>query len=126
MSYLTTQNLNIYIDWKDASMPPDVNRETANKIKDKIKSCDLFLILATMNALNSKWVPWEIGIADQCKAPTSILIIPVAFDNGHYEGNEYMQLYHHIEISDNGTPIIPTGIGYGDIALNNWIKLVTS
>lgn len=90
----------LYIDWEDNEMPSSPNKETANKIKSKIKSTDWFLFLATSNSTQSRWCPWEIGCADSIKGYEKILIIPTEDDFGNWYGNEYLQLYKKI---DEGT-----------------------
>jgi len=90
----------VFIDWQDSTMPRVTNRQTAAQIKSKIGSLDFFMILATQAALQSRWVPWEIGVADSCKPLDKIGIIPVADDSGRWDGNEYLQLYNRIELDD--------------------------
>lgn len=106
--YLASLGIKVYVDWNDSDMPRITNRDTAEKIKDEIKSKALFMILATPNALQSRWVPWEIGIADQCKGDQRILLIPVADYTGRFDGNEYLQLYKRVEEAAAG--------GYGVFA----------
>jgi hypothetical protein len=106
--YLGTLGIKVYVDWNDSDMPRITNRETADKIKAEIKSNSIFMILATHNALASRWVPWEIGIADQCKGDQRVLLIPVADQSGRFEGNEYLQLYRRAEEAADG--------GYGVFA----------
>lgn len=99
---LSDNGLSVYVDWNDSSMPKVTNRDTAEGIKKKIKENQLFMILATTNALNSRWVPWEVGIADQAKTSSQIFIIPVRKDDGTFVGNEYLQLYNRLEYADDG------------------------
>ncbi|TGL62027.1 toll/interleukin-1 receptor domain-containing protein [Leptospira sarikeiensis] len=99
--YLAQFGLNIYVDWKDSAMPKETNKTTASTIKTKIKDLDMFWVLATKNAINSKWVPWEIGIADVLKGG-NVFIIPVSDANGKFHGNEYLQLYERIELANSG------------------------
>lgn len=99
--YLAQFGLNIYVDWKDSTMPKETNKTTASAIKTKIKNLDMFWVLATKNAMNSKWVPWEIGIADILKEG-NVFIIPVSDVNGKFHGNEYLQLYERVELATNG------------------------
>jgi len=89
--------IKVYVDWQDSDMPSATNHETARKIKKKIGELDYFVILATENALKSKWVPWEIGIADAIK-PDKIAVFPVADASGKFSGNEYLQLYPRLEV----------------------------
>jgi len=92
------QYADIYIDWKDDTLPDEPNKETAERIKERIKESDLFILLATDNALSSTWCSWEIGIADGIKGYEYILIVPVTDDSGNFRGNEYLQIYKRIEI----------------------------
>ncbi|WP_291982980.1 toll/interleukin-1 receptor domain-containing protein [Candidatus Accumulibacter sp. ACC005] len=89
----------VYIDWQDAEMPNTPNRETAQRIKQKIIDLDFFLFLATQNSMASRWCPWEIGYADGKKQLDRILIVPTE-DGAQTHGNEYLQLYRQITLSD--------------------------
>jgi hypothetical protein len=84
--------ISIYVDWQDSNMPRVTSRETAQKIKERITSLDYFLILGTKNAMESRWVPWEIGIADSTKSGEKIAIVPVVNLNDKFQGSEYLQL----------------------------------
>ncbi len=86
--------IDLYVDWKDHTMPDTPNVGTAQKIQSKIKDCDLFLFLATANAKASRWCPWEIGYADS--SSRRIYIIPTANNQDSY-GNEYLELYPNID-----------------------------
>jgi hypothetical protein len=92
----------MYVDWNDSSMPRVTNRETAEKIKRRIDDVDLFVVLATNAAIESKWVSWEIGIADKTKGEGNILLVPVIPKSGIWKGNEYLQLYRTIQLFDSG------------------------
>jgi hypothetical protein len=111
--------VHVYIDWQDSTLPDTPNKETAGRIKDKIKTLSLFILLATNNALLSRWCPWEIGIADTVKDYDSILIVPVIDSFGEFTGNEYLQLYKRIEISLGAELFImePEFRKYGDLFL---------
>jgi len=98
---LKESGINVYVDWNDSEIPDRTNRTTAIRIKERIKQNDLFMIFATENALKSRWVPWEIGVADQAKPYDKIFVIPIMRDGTGYSGNEYLQLYNKIIISDN-------------------------
>lgn len=113
-NHLHSAGFDLYIDWQDSSMPSTTNAETARKIKNKIASSDVILVLATKNAMESKWVPWEIGIADERKGTNKVLIIPVQDSNGRFHGNEYIQIYKKIIIADdNSTAIFSPNEKYG-------------
>ena len=57
-----------------------------------------FVLLATNNSKTSKWVPWELGIADGYKKLTNVAIFPAVEDDGNasWTSWEYLGLYHRI------------------------------
>lgn len=91
----------VYVDWADTSMPDTPDQVTATRIKQKIVEHDLFLFLATANSMTSRWCPWEIGYADGKKQIDQILILPTT-DGAITHGNEYLELYQQIELSNMG------------------------
>lgn len=102
---LKEEGLDLYIDWQDLSMPPEPNRETAEKIKLMIRDADVFLFLATENSMASRWCPWEIGYADGVKRSIQIAIVPTRDSNGRFYGNEYLQLYRRIDKTNYTSPL---------------------
>lgn len=109
--FLQSKGWLVYIDWEDMSMPSKPNRETAQKIKDKIKRFDWFFYLATANSASSRWCPWEIGYADGVKDIDKIVIIPTRDSAGRNHGNEYLDLYRNVDVAQSG--------GYGLFYPNN-------
>jgi len=94
---LKESGMDLYIDWQDPEMPDQPNRETADRIKNRIAQTDRFIFLATENSMKSRWCPWEIGIADGRKQNDHILLVPTQDARGIYYGNEYLQLYRRID-----------------------------
>lgn len=99
---IASQGVKVYVDYKDSSMPPITSPETARLLKEKIKSCKKFLMLASNNALESKWVPWELGFADSAILINNVAVFPVADNDGTWRGSEYVGLYQKIEQGDGG------------------------
>ena len=100
--YLQDKGWQVYIDWEDLSMPDQPNRATAERIKKRIRELTWFLFLATENSTASRWCPWEIGYADGTKKGRAIQILQTRDNNGQYFGNEYLQLYDRVELSQGG------------------------
>ena len=100
--FLQSQGWLVYIDWEDTTMPSRPNRETAQKIKERINRLDWFLYLATANSSESRWCPWEIGYADGLKHIDKIVIVPTRDGYGRNHGNEYLDLYRHIGTAREG------------------------
>lgn len=56
-----TYDVKVYIDSQDSTMPKITSGETALNIRERIKLCDKFILLATNGAVESKWCNWELG-----------------------------------------------------------------
>jgi hypothetical protein len=102
ISFLKKQGVDIYVDWLDEGMPKTTSGITAVRIKDKIKENEKFILLATDGAINSKWCNWELGLGDAAKYINNIAILPINNDYSDFSGNEYLEIYPHIEYQ-NGT-----------------------
>jgi hypothetical protein len=92
----------VYIDKKDASLPPYTNKETARTLRQRIQETRKFVLLASKNSHESKWVPWELGIADGYKGVGRVAIFP-ALDEQHdrsWTRWEYLGLYDRIVWGD--------------------------
>ncbi|QEC80518.1 TIR domain-containing protein [Mucilaginibacter ginsenosidivorax] len=117
--------LKIYVDWADETMPEKTNGATAAKIKTKIYDNDKFILLATNEAVISKWCNWEVGIGDTYKlTKDKICILPLAENSKDWEGNEYLQIYPRVEHGDYSIDyykiVYPNG---REVSLVDWLKL---
>lgn len=100
IAILNNLGVEVYVDWLDSEMPKRTNGYTARKIKNKIKQCKKFILLATEDAIASKWCNWELGFGDAVKYRTDeILIFPIKKDNSNFTGSEYLAIYPHIEVN---------------------------
>lgn len=114
----------VYVDWDDDGMPSTTSGYTAQRIKQKIRDCKKFILLATEDAIASKWCNWELGYGDAFRYRDNIAIMPIPEKrNSIFSGNEYLQIY----------PIIKTEYNYSSgsyfveyngekIKLENWLK----
>jgi len=87
----------VYVDWMDEDMSKETSGETAKKIKEKIISNEKFILIATEDAIESKWCNWELGFGDSIKYADDIAIMPIAENDGSWSGNEYLQIYPTIK-----------------------------
>lgn len=92
----------VYIDEIDPEMPPYTTEETANLLKTRIRQTKRFVLLASNNSKESKWVPWELGIADGYKGLAQIALFPAAdrSDEQAWASWEYLGLYRRIVWGD--------------------------
>ena len=104
-----TYDVKVYIDSQDPTMPKITSAETALNIKERIKQCDKFILLATNGAIESKWCNWELGYGDAKKFREHIALFPMkpkgAYDS-YYKGSEYMTIYPHIAYYDGAEKYI--------------------
>ncbi|NKM58453.1 TIR domain-containing protein [Rhizobium anhuiense] len=66
----------VYVDEVDPEMPPYTNTETAAILKSRIRQSKKFVLLTSKNSKESKWVPWELGVADGYKDLGNIALFP--------------------------------------------------
>ena len=98
--------MDTYIDAFDPTLPNYTCGETAKRIIERIQQCDRFMLLATDNAIASKWCNWELGIGDVHKYKDKIAIVPIKnWDRTSYTGSEYLEIYPYLVVS-NGTYFI--------------------
>ena len=71
-------------------------------MKQRIHQTRRFVLLASKNSQDSRWVPWELGIADGDKGLERIALFP-ASDASHekdWASWEYLGLYRRIVWGD--------------------------
>ena len=116
--------ISVYVDWQDSEMPKNTNGTTAKKIKEKIRQCDKFVLLATEQAIQSKWCNWELGYGDSQKYFKDIAVMPITnSEGGNFSGSEYLAIYPIITSAYTYT----TGTYYVEfegrkISLAEWLK----
>lgn len=92
----------VYVDSVDPSLPPYTSEQTADLLKARIKQTKRFVLLASPNSKDSRWVPWELGIADGYKGIPDIALFPAA-ENANdkaWASWEYLGLYRRIVWGD--------------------------
>jgi hypothetical protein len=95
---LEEHGTSVYIDKKDQQLPPYTSKETARILKDRIRQSHKFVLLASTNSKDSKWVPWELGLADENKELRSVALFPAVDSRSEtaWASWEYMGLYDRI------------------------------
>lgn len=131
---LENLGVKVYIDSMDNKMPDQTTGDTAARIKEIIKYCDKFILLATSKAIESYWCNWELGIGDVHKFQRHIAILPVK-EKGEYDfqykGNEYLQIYPHIDYENGNRTYsngerIPAGFYVAEPIGKDGIKYITA
>lgn len=88
----------VYTDKIDPAMPPYTSDETASLLKQRIKQSKKFVLLASDNSKESRWVPWELGVADGYKGIGQIALFPASENSQEkaWASWEYLGLYRKI------------------------------
>lgn len=92
---LEGMGIKVYVDWHD---DPQANREnvtveTAELLRSRMKQSKSLIFLATNNAADSKWMPWELGYFDGFSGG-SVAVLPVVdYEGASFKGQEYLGLY---------------------------------
>jgi hypothetical protein len=92
----------VYVDKKDPKLPPYTSQETAAGLKNRVHQSRKFVLLASNNSKDSRWVPWELGIADEHKGLSRVAILPAVDTTNEiaWTSWEYLGLYHRIVWGD--------------------------
>lgn len=136
IAFLNSEGVDIYVDWMDEEMPAYTNVNTALRLKEKIKTANKFVLVATPNAINSKWCNWELGLGDAAKYIENIALFPINRTYQSFSGAEYLKIYPYIEYENgdgkylNGSNIpkgyyVKTPLENGNtrlIPLKEWLK----
>lgn len=88
--------VSVYIDANDIDMPNHTCRETASRLRRKIRNCRKFIFMATQKSIESKWCNWELGQGDVLKYNKNLAIFPILLDDNEFSGNEYLRMYSYI------------------------------
>lgn len=102
ISVLEGHAAKVYVDEIDPAMPPYTTEETAALLKRRIRETKRFVFLASNNSKDSRWVPWELGVADGFKGIERIALFPAAdgSDDKAWASWEYLGLYRRIVWGD--------------------------
>jgi hypothetical protein len=88
----------VYADDYDKSLPEPPNTTTASQLRNRIADTSRFVVLVSPNSRHSRWIPWELGIADGRMGIAPIAILPVtpSGDEEEWTKEQYFGLYPRI------------------------------
>ncbi len=98
ISVLNNNGAKVYIDKMDEQLPKEPDENTGVVLKKRILECNKFVLFPTNNSENSRWVPWELGLADGSIRKRNVALFPSS--EKEYEMKwteiEYLGLYERI------------------------------
>lgn len=119
-------NYSVYIDWIDDSQ---LNRDsitvnTADLLRQRINQSKGLAYIATSNSENSKWCPWELGIADGKKEGKACILPISKHTQEKFIGQEYLCLYPYLTYNESSKDFyIYSQKDHREISsLRNWLN----
>ncbi len=90
----------VYIDWiEDPQLSRnDINKDTALYLQYRMKQCKSLVYAFSENAINSKWMPWELGYFDGINGKVAVLPISGTWKSS-FKGTEFLGMYYYIQIA---------------------------
>jgi hypothetical protein len=127
VKFLVKVGVTVYIDYLDETLEDKANEVIAATLREHIKSSKKFILLATPDSSNSKWMPWELGLGDRIVNYSNVAILPLTNNSASWGDQEYSKIYGRIEgdytYSENGPEnwnvIFPDNIK--KVKLRDWL-----
>jgi hypothetical protein len=116
----------VYIDVADASIANANATDAAKRLRNAIRETRRLVVLVTENTKTSRWIPWEMGLADATTGVDRIALLPLRSSGTASElwaKQEYFELYARIEryVTGSSTSWIVSMPGGGAQYLSNWL-----
>ncbi len=89
----------VYVDELDLRLRRPTSPDTARLLRKEISSCPRFVVLVSPNSHESKWIPWELGLADGLKGVAPVALLPIRPQSESDETwgtQEYLGLYPRV------------------------------
>lgn len=100
LAFFDSYGVKTYVDIFDSSFPVPPSPATAEQVKSRIKTCRRLVVLVSeANTATSKWIPWEMGIADSFRDYTHVALLPVGrseYLTAWLTNQEYFFIYPQI------------------------------
>ncbi|MBS0659946.1 MAG: toll/interleukin-1 receptor domain-containing protein [Verrucomicrobia bacterium] len=95
---LQNHGARVYVDHYDPANMKENCVAIAAHVRSVISACKKFVLLATPQSKDSRWMPWELGLADGIRSHINAAVFPAAeqpFDQD-WAQQEYLALYRKI------------------------------
>lgn len=100
----------VYVDKADPTLSTKGPRAIAQSLRSRIRECRKFMMFASENSKDSRWIPWELGLADGHKGSSNVSLFPAvetAYETEWTE-REYLGVYSRIvwgELEGHSKPL---------------------
>lgn len=123
IDFLSDFGVRVYVDDLDMRLPKPPSVDTASILKDEIKASSRLIVLVSPASQDSRWIPWELGLADGFKGVSPIAILPITpyGEEEEWAKEEYFALYPRI-YERGGTWYVMDPRDGKPWTLSGWIK----
>jgi hypothetical protein len=88
----------VYVDHQDPSVAGADCVAIAEHLRKVMSQCSRLVMLASPKSKDSKWIPWELGLADGLERQRNVALFPSAESSSDlsWSEREYLSLYRRI------------------------------
>ena len=88
----------VYVDHQDPSVEGADCRAIAEHLREVMRQCKRLVVLASPRSMDSKWIPWELGLGDGLERQSHVALFPSAESatDTAWSEREYFGLYQRI------------------------------
>jgi hypothetical protein len=122
ISFFASFEASVYADDFDKRLPNPPSAITASILKSEIRKCPRFVVLTTPSSRTSRWIPWELGLADGYKGipPNATLMFTPEGIVETWTKEQYFNLYPKI-VNDNWNWVVTDPRGSATWPLKQWL-----
>ena len=129
LGILEQSGARVYLDIRDSSLTSMNVTDIAARLRGVIRECKRLVTLVTENTQTSKWIPWEMGLADAVATEERVALFPLrpnASAGELWAKQEYFGLYPRIEreysyMQSKSVYVVHLPRG-GQIPLSDWLN----
>ena len=124
---LTNKGFSVYVDWIiDPHLDRNnVTKETAEIIRNRMKSSLKLLLAMSTNVSLSKWIPWELGFVDGNTNNCALFpVAPGSTTPAVFHRSEYLLLYPYLKKATIGysEDLYLTESAHSFVLADSWIR----
>ncbi|MGE0395971.1 MAG: toll/interleukin-1 receptor domain-containing protein [Kofleriaceae bacterium] len=129
LGILENHGARVYVDVRDAALTSMAVTDIAARLRAVIRECKRLVALVTENTSSSRWIPWEMGLADAVATEDRVALFPLRPASSSSEAwarQEYFALYPRIEreysyVQSKNTYVVHLPRG-GTCSLSEWLN----
>lgn len=119
LNFIANQGTPVYVDFRDDRLPRGAEGEMAQWMRRGVRLDDRFVLVTTQGGLGSRWVPWQLALAEGALGLENVAVLTVE-DYGSFRGSPLVDLYPTIQREGEEWRVVPPD-GRGGPSLRHWL-----